>query len=205
MCLWRVQTALTNLYKASPAIDCTCNVSTSLHIPNLLTGFMTFCRLLTALHKDLLDAGELAEFLPVFTSLCVMLTASTKPVPWFTTICGMLTAFAKATNILHKLLRDEDCTCRMSTSLCELARDANYIYQIPNRFHEPLRGANTTWRTSSYGTVNVLAEPLPALTSHCSTLTALAKFLSGILTASFKALPWFTRLCEMLTALAKYI
>ena len=161
---------------------------------------MTFCRLLTALHKDLLDAGELAEFLPVFTSLCVMLTASTKPVPWFTTICGMLTAFAKATNILHKLVWDEDCTCRMSTSLCELARDANYIYQkltgftslcgALTRLEEPL--ANSF--TSLCGTVNVLAEPLPALTSHCSTLTALAKFLlpftslSGILTASFKAL-----------------
>ena len=112
----------------------------------------------------------------------------------------MLTAFAKATNILHKLVWDEDCTCRMSTSLCELARDANYIYQKLTGFTSlcgaltPLEEPLANSFTSLCGTVNVLAEPLPALTSHCSTLTALAKFLlpftslSGILTASFKAL-----------------
>ena len=102
----------------------------------------------------------------------------------------MLTAFAKATNILHKLVWDEDCTCRMSTSLCELARDANYIYQKLTGFTSlcgaltPLEEPLANSFTSLCGTVNVLAEPLPALAKFLLPFTS----LSGILTASFKAL-----------------
>ena len=134
--------------------------------------------------------SALAKTLSAFTSICRTLNMLAGPLfyifhePMWDANCACRTysilhdpLFCMSSTSLHNALQDTNCTCRNSTSLQMLLWEANCACRIATSLHELLWDANFGFRTTTnlhefYQDTNCASRLLPAIMSHCGTLTA---------------------------------